>query len=450
MRGRWTGLNHVGNHVGIVLAIATGAVAHLAFLHPAQAQDLNQQTQWTITAPLPVTPAAGVLASPVVVEIPQPNRIRNVCSPNSSPSSEQKKVVADKFASMSPDQKRDFLKRLHITAELSEVDVNKVLDQHPKEACAELASIPLPGGSLKYITGQPTQVRVSLSLSPTYETNVLKAGNNSSPGASAGFGSSALFTTAGARPLDLFGISFAEGSSRYTPFPSQSADVINSFIAYSAFLNAYGYSVDPKTHQVSSVDYVDPNKPGNVPDQGLATIDTLVFGVQNQTGYAPTFHNEKSDFFTPQFTLSRQNINLDDATHMDCSFKLDAFCHFANLSLTVGQSFSDVTTQQNFNVAGAGSVGWRIDSAWTVSLQGMATGKEYENLVGGRQDLLLQGGPVLSYSSTPVTISTTEKMSVSFSLPITYYRNYSTLAPAAWSGLVIQPTLSVAFTYTKS
>jgi hypothetical protein len=90
-----------------------------------------------------------------------------------------------------------------------------------------------------------------------------------------------------------------------------------------------------------------------------------------------------------------------------------------------------------------------MDKEWTVTLQGIATGKEYENFIGGRRDLQLQGGPVLSYAPiTHFVITPAEYATVSFTLPVTYYRNFSTVSAAAWSGLVIQPTLTIAFNYT--
>jgi hypothetical protein len=59
---------------------------------------------------------------------------------------------------------------------------------------------------------------------------------------------------------------------------------------------------------------------------------------------------------------------------------------------------------------------------------------------GGRRDLLLQAGPALTNTNG----------NVSFQLPVTYFKNYSTVSTAAWSGLVVQPTLTISFTYTAA
>jgi hypothetical protein len=431
------------NYLGVGLSIAMGLTAGLGWSLEAQAQNLNEQTQITITAPLEVTPPRPDIPS----QAAQQPRISISCPP----SPEQIKLADDKIRAMPPKEKEAFLTRLHIKVKPDErTGAQSFVSQNaPEKKVCEIvkASLAPPGPILNAPNGQPTKVKVSFVGNPTYESNILKSGNNSSHGGSAGFGSSALLTTAGVRPLDLIALSVTEGSSRYSRFFSQNTDAINSYIAYSAFLHADGYTQDGKF-----ISYVDPDKPSvRVPEQNLATIDTLAFGFQNQTSFAPTFHKEKINFFTPQFTLSSQNINLDDPAHLDCALNLHAFCHFANLSLTVGQSFSDVTTQQNFNVAGSAALGWRIDGEWSLALQGTATGKEYENFVGGRRDLQLQAGPILSYApTTKFVIQGSDYASVSFTLPVTYYKNFSTVSAAAWSGLVIQPTLTVSFNYTAS
>lgn len=425
-------------YLGGYFAIATVFVTGLGSTLQAKAQGLNAQTQAIITAPLPVTPPVEEVASQLTRMKTQPQA---KCIPNN----QQLKSFIEGFRGITGEQKTAFPARLNATTKLDNLsDARRFFAQNP-DICKQLipeAVIPPQTPTLSAGGGQPTKVKVSLVLNPTYETDVLKSGNNSSPGVSAGFGSNVLVTSAGLRPLDLYSLSAAEGSSRYAPFSSQSSDVVNSYFAYTAFLHADGYQ-KIGNDGVFIAD-VDPNKPSTrVPDQNMATIDTATFGLQNQTLFVPTFHRESVDFFTPQVTLSRQNINLDGGD-LRCSLPLDAFCDFANVSLNVGQSFSDVATQQNFNVAGSAAIGKRIDGNWTIQLQGTVTGKEYEHVAGGRQDLLLQVGPVLTYVYT----SPHKTRSVTFQLPVTYYQNYSTLSAAAWSGLVVQPTLTIAFSYT--
>jgi len=172
-------------------------------------------------------------------------------------------------------------------------------------------------------------------------------------------------------------------------------------------------------------------------------------GFINQTAYLPGYHIETADLFTPQFTLARQNVALSDNV---CSTLTVAgarstprwgTCYYFDLALTVGQTFSDVITQQNASVALSATPGWRIpDSDWKITLPTVATAKEYENVVGGRQDVLFQIGPTATYT---LPAAKQDDPSLMFSLAATYNRNYSTLSTAAWHGYIIQPTLTIAF-----
>ncbi len=290
------------------------------------------------------------------------------------------------------------------------------------------------------LTSQPTTVRFNLILNPTYESNVFKSDQNLHADTSFGLGGAAQVTWGAGekRPYDLFDFSVASGSARYLQFPSQSLDVVTTFAGYQLFLNAYrgdGTLLD--------LTNADPSQK-KFPSQNQIMIDTLAFGFQNQAIYAPTFHQEKVDFFTPEIILTRQNISLTQdkttlcVTAQDTKHATPGFCYYADLTLTAGQSFADVPSQQNANVAASAKLGWRIDQTDLVlSLLTTATAKSYEEVAaGGRRDLLLQSGPTITY---------TPNKSTTVSLALTYNRNYSSLSAAAWSGVVIQPALTIAF-----
>jgi hypothetical protein len=198
----------------------------------------------------------------------------------------------------------------------------------------------------------------------------------------------------------------------------------------------------------------------HVPTSNATTFDTVSFGVLNQTTFAPTFQQKTADLFTPQVTLARQNFDLADPKAPLCFGEAGSsqspmpvkstpisrnFCYFMDLSLTAGQTFSDVATLQNTNVAISATVGTRFNhTGWSLAGQTVVTSRSYENVPGGRQDFLLQVGPLLSYAPAPTTTSL-GSVSVTFSLPVSYYQNYSTVSKDAWSGIIVQPTLTVAF-----
>jgi hypothetical protein len=255
---------------------------------------------------------------------------------------------------------------------------------------------------------------------------------------SLGFGGSGLFTTGGLRDYDIIAFSAGTASARYTNFPSRSLDNLTVQGLYQFFLDAH--TVDGKP-----IDGAHP--PNSTTDNGnMITYDVLAVGLVNQTAFVPTFHAETADLFTPQVTLARQNIGLLGLSDPGCAPLFNpnwptplqpGYCYFVNISVTAGQTFSDVVTLQNANVALAGTVSKRFDQTdWVLSLAGMATAKSFEDVPGGRQDLLLQLGPQLTY---------TPSKCVSFSVSVTYYRNYSSLSTAAWDGVIIQPTFNVIF-----
>jgi hypothetical protein len=436
------------NYVGIGLAIATGLAANLASSLQAYAQvDPNIQTRIdAVTPPITaqITNASG--ASPTSPNSPALLSATRLTGNGCLLSEPEKQAIADRKGKKNLNE---------LTAE--EVDSALQQDQRLREKVAARPPNPECGKR------QPVTLNINLPFNPTYETNILKSGNNSSPGESAGFGGNFLITTGiDGRPWDLVALSGAEASARYTPTFSPSFDSLTSQAAYQIFLHAYGYDPDHKT-------FVDDLVPGSpklaMTPASMITFDTLTLGLQNQTAFTPTFKTEKADLLTPQVTLSRQNIGLGEPDAAPCLGPKDSkyFCYSANVSLTAGQTYSDVKTLQNFNVAASAAVSWNIiPTTLTLSLPATATAKDFEDVVGGRRDLLLQIGSVLTYSSKkfPVVCSTDalkyspyckdEGTAFTFSLPVSYYKNYSTLSTAAWSGWVIMPTLTIAFSYAKS
>jgi hypothetical protein len=276
---------------------------------------------------------------------------------------------------------------------------------------------------------QPTTLKFAFVANPTYETNVLKSNQNIHSDTSLGLNGTGLFTTAGLRDYDIIAFSAQSASARYTNFPSKSLDTLTVQGLYQFFLDGH-------TENGMSV------KGALPPDTNTnrITYDVLAIGFVNQTAFVPTYRAETANLFTPQATLARQNIGLSD---LGCTplFNGDpmkpGYCYYASISVTAGQTFSDVATLQNANLALSGTVSKRFNQTdWVISLAGTATVKDFEDVPGGRQDLLLQLGPQISY---------TPSKCVSFSLSVTYYRNYSTLATAAWDGFIVQPTLTVNF-----
>jgi hypothetical protein len=424
------------SYLGAGLAIATGVMFNLGSVLPARAQaDLNLQSRLeTIMPPVGPQLPAGKGVQPEI--------------PTSGTTLDKLRFLSNAGCDLPAPLKKLLEKGQSLTAE----------DQ--KQAEIDLKSI-IP--NLDCTIRQPQTVQISFPLNPSYETNVLRArSNNSSPGGSAGFGGQVQVTTGVEhRPWDLFILNAQEASARYSPNPSPSTDGLSQQASYQMFLYAYGYDPNSKT----IVNNLVPGSPRPALPGGTTTFDTLTFSVLNQTGFMPTFKSEKSDFLTPQVSLAFQNIGLDELSAKPCITPNTKFCYYANVSFTAGQTFSDVIPLENVNFAASVTLAWNINSDWSLTLPATATAKDYEHVVGGRRDLQLQVGPVLTYSSPnklPLNCQIKddpkksdpcydhqENIAYTFKLPISYYKNYSTLSTAAWSGWVILPTLSISFNWSE-
>lgn len=456
------------NYLGVGLAIATGLLANLGSVPQARAQaDLNVQSRLDTIMP-PVTaqlPTSTSTAGPGQTNVPKGFTALNQnasCVPTESLRGAAATIsvlsaknsgalaVARSAASFTQQEIKDI-----VQGYFNGGYANFTEEQRSKIKIAVAAAVN-PNPDTGCLNRQAAKVQISLPFNPTYETNILRSGNNSSPGDSAGFGGSVTVASGvDGRPWDFVILNAQEASTRYAPNFSPSVDGLSQQASYQLFLHAYGY--DPKTKTFA--DNLVPGSP--TPPGGLMTFDTLTFGVLNQTAFAPTFKTEKSDFLTPQLSLARQNIGFDDSSGTPCVTSDTKFCYYANLSMTAGQSFSDVRTLENVNFAASATLGWNINgSNWSLTLPATATAKDYEHVVGGRRDLQLQAGPALMYSSQQVPLScakdtmyaalcSEESISFTFKLPVTYYKNYSTLSTAAWSGWVIMPTLTITFGYSE-
>jgi hypothetical protein len=397
----------------------------------AQAQNLNLQTTLqTFTQPLLPSPPHRIGPNDGTTDVENKNKC---VSKNDPRYQEIHKKMAIEQIRRYPQRVTEKIKNLPI-----KVDDFKLLHEKTKdffEKNPELVTIIIRPPDLNCRVEQPTNVTLSLPINPTWESNVLRSPANNSPGYSLGFGGGATVTTAGleGRPFDLVASSVSSASARYPNFPSKSFDSITQQAAYQIFLEGFYYAADGKEKEFGSKLE---NIPKDLPAANRVTFDTLSFGFQNQTAFLPGLRTETVDLFTPQITLGRSNISLLGGNSDN---KTSGFPYYLDLSLTAGQTLSDVRTQQNTNIAGSVAPGWRINNDWCVTLPTVVTTRFYNDVIGGRRDVLFQVGPALSYNKTG------SAGPVSFSLTTTFNQNYSTLATASWRGVIIQPTLTIAF-----
>lgn len=288
-----------------------------------------------------------------------------------------------------------------------------------------------------------TTVKVSFPFNPTYETNALKNNQNNSVDTSSGFGGSLQLVTPGLRPLDLIGLSAQSQSVRYSQFTSKNFDSFTTQLAYQFFIDAYALKIDGTHSPMNETTKKEDLAPAN-----MITVDTVTIGIQNQTVYVPLFRIEQTNLFTPQVTIARQNIPLFGGGQ--CLLAIpdpskNGYCYYTDISATVGETLSDVATQENANLTVAATPGWRIDNTdWVITLPASATARDYQNVPGGRRDLQLQIGPTFAYAPPPF-VDPAFISSVLFKLSTTYNQQYSTVAKNSWHGIIVMPTLTVAF-----
>lgn len=274
---------------------------------------------------------------------------------------------------------------------------------------------------------QPTAVSFTFPNSPIYESNANRSNKLGRSDGSVSFGGGFTVTTQGFRNLDVIGISAGTSLVRYARLADKSFDTLTASAQYQLFLGAYDVTATmiPLSHG------------SNLPT-GQVTFNTLTFGLQNSTAFSPTFHAETTSLTTPTLVYSWQNIPFTEAL---CATRLhketSSFCYYADLSVTLGHTLADVRALENTNLAVSATLGDRIGNTDLVALWGTTiTGRTYENVVGGRNDVMVAFGPKLQYK--PVDKLTT-------SIGITYNRNYSSLATAQWHGWIAQSALTLSF-----
>jgi hypothetical protein len=295
------------------------------------------------------------------------------------------------------------------------------------------------------LTRQPTKVKLTVNFSPQYETNVLKSPTNIHDDQAAAIATQFLVATGGLRDFDIMAATVGTASLRYDKFSNKNVDAISIQGIYQLFLGAFGYrdgkpfDIDEKTEKWDIL-------PG-----GMVTFDTLSFAVQSQTVYLPTFQTRTAELLTPQIQFTRSNMSLLGADRgNECGtangiYKQHAFCYFADAYLNIAHTFSDVKTQENTSIAGSLTLGRRVENSnWKLTMQTTLTEKIYVDVPVGRRDLMLQIGPMLSYSH-PAVPTPLGSVMLTFNLPVTYTNNESSLAAAEWHGWVIMPTLTLSY-----
>ena len=264
----------------------------------------------------------------------------------------------------------------------------------------------------------PLKVQFQVPLSAAYDSNAFTSNTNIQPDSILSFGGALAVDAPVTGTDDRVFFNAASTSARYTRFSSQSLDVLAFSGGYRLFLHAT------------------PNTPVA---PGIQTVDQLELAVSNTTSFAPTFAQETADFLSPSITLMRSNIPL--SSQRCGSGDSEAFCQFANITLAAAHKFSDVTTSQNTNAALGAKLGWKFpEQHLTLLLSGSVTGKNYENVAGGRQDLILVGTPSFVYAPNSIVQASTS---------VAFTQQYSTLSKARYNDVTVKSGITFIFPVTQ-
>ena len=266
-----------------------------------------------------------------------------------------------------------------------------------------------PGKGEDTAPTQPTTVKFIFPIGPSYESNATKSDALPHADTSIALGGGFQYTRQGIGNLDVIGVSAGTTSTRYSHLTGNSLDILTTAAQYQLFLGAY-YNGSSKPLDLSR---------GSTLSTGLISFNTLTFGLQNSTAFAPTFKAESLNLLTPTVVYSWQNLPL--STGDRCRTKLkpdrdsDAFCYYADVNLSVGHTSSDNRLQENTNFGISTTLGDRIrDTDLVAALATSVSGKVYDNVPGGRSDVLLQIGPKLVFAPAAAILT---------SLGVTYNRN---------------------------
>ena len=425
--------------------MAAIAVVALAQVESAYAQaDLNIQSRIDAVAapfqvqPIPITPGAPTRPAPQTIVETEPACVAkgSRCLSNTEIDAVfAKHATGPKLFSLAPGTGTDALADLKSEATPldSKLRIIKTLALPINIKPSKKKALALPVGppNLKPGPGdaptQPTTVNFTFPSSPIYESNANKSNTFGRSDGSVSFGGGFTVTTQGFRNLDVIGISAGTSMVRYARLSDRSFDTLTASAQYQMFLGAY--DVSAKMIDLTHGSYL---------PTGQVTFNTLTFGLQNSTAFSPMFRAETTSLTTPTLVYSWQNIPFTQAL---CATRLhketSSFCYYADLSVTLGHTLADVRALENTNLAVSATLGDRIGNTDLVALWGTTiTGRTYENVVGGRNDVTVQFGPKLQYK--PIDKLTT-------SIGITYNRNYSSLATAQWHGWIAQSALTLSF-----
>jgi len=257
-----------------------------------------------------------------------------------------------------------------------------------------------------------TVVRGFASASYTYSTNANLADIDIIASSIGGTNGNVLVLVPAGRAEDTVSFLLGPTSVRYATLNSSSFDAVNASVTYSRLLGRRqtmdGYSTG-----------------------GTATTDILTLGLDGTSVYEPGFGAEQISIATPSVGWSRSNIGVGNRL---CGAKgSEAYCYFASVSLSLGESLADVSDQINSWAGAETTLGWRPPvKNLSVSATGGVQTAIFSDYPGGRQDLIFTGSGNLSWTPNENT---------TLSAGVRFTQQLSSQSDLDWNGVNLLPQL---------
>lgn len=157
---------------------------------------------------------------------------------------------------------------------------------------------------------------------------------------------------------------------------------------------------------------------------GTARTDLLTMGLDGTSVLEPGFGAEQISIATPSIGWSRSNIGF--GTKLCGEKGAEAYCYYANFSVSLRESLADIETQTSTQAVIETTIGWHPPvKNLSVSATGSVQGVAFADYPGGRQDVVLIGSGSLNWTPS-------EKLS--FSAGVSFTQQLSTQSDLDWNG----------------
>ncbi|AUC94741.1 hypothetical protein CWS35_11085 [Bradyrhizobium sp. SK17] len=265
---------------------------------------------------------------------------------------------------------------------------------------------------------KPRQTSVSFAFQtqPGFDTNALKANPGKSDGVlNTSAGVTAIIPVAA---LDSVILTSQVLDQRYATLVSKDSEVFANSATYSHVLNAVRGS-------------------DKVVSSGTTVSDLLNLGISSSTVFGSGFHPYQIELATASAALGRTNVDVGGGAICGAPDK-EVFCAAQGVAGELDFTTSDVASQRNVALKAQTNVTWQTSvQGLSVTASGYIQGKYFTEVLGGRQDLILQASARADWIDGPFTLS----------FLVQALQSFSTLRTAQYNSLAFYPVAKIQYSF---